>query len=202
MIARAYVEFSSASWIGDKREENLAGLRRVSREFGCDAFLANAEQSSSPEHWSVHLPFSLGWEGRPTEAVIDTRPLGINGVHQAATLAWEMFQAGSEGAKPADIAHATPDQLRAWGLLQLTRLCGRLRMGLMHAHWATWSRNGEGAIRTTRLAKLTEENDRFVKENEKLKTSIDALKFRIRKMKTPREHRWLPRWLRPKQKQG
>jgi glycosyltransferase involved in cell wall biosynthesis len=153
VVARAYLGFQSPTWSDLERQQNMESLHALSRSMGCSQVLDDAAKFPTVRQWATKTRILKEWYGRKSEGSIDTRLLGISGVHEAAQLAGTLQQAAASVAHaPFSIASASTEQLLAWGLLQNATHTENLRTEFQKITLESERRAGERDLAKAKLA--------------------------------------------------
>ena len=159
MLARAFLQLKTAHWSEEDRQKGIDAIKAVGRNMGCPEVLDSVESHPTLRAWKHSLPFNLDWHDDPWEFIFDTRPLKISGIHEAARFAEVLIQAGVKAeAHPLHLPHATEEEIRNWGLLQLAKQNAKLR---------------------AELERSVAESERRGAERDKAKAKVSALEHKL-----------------------
>lgn len=161
-IARAWHQFASESWSEPEMKSNLESLRFFSSHVGGGHVLDGASGASTPQELVERYPFLVESKDGEWEAVFDTRPLQMKGVHEAARLAESMMQAALRGNGVK--ALGSTGDLANWIVLQQARLAASLQKQLRSVRHESNRRAAERNRAKSLLASAREKQEHLRKK--------------------------------------
>ena len=161
-IARAWHQFASEAWSEPELKSNLDSLKFLASHVGGGHVLEGASGPSTPQELVERYPFLTESKEGEWEAVFDTRPLQMKGVHEAARLAETLMQASLRGAD-AEAGGSTRD-LAAWSVLQQARQGAALQRQLRSTRHESNRRAAERNRAKSMLASAREKQQHLRKK--------------------------------------
>lgn len=196
MIARAYLQLRQARWSEADRSAGIEALGILARTMGCPGVIESALQAPTLQLWKHGLPFDLAWHDDPWDFILDTRPLNVKGVHEAARLAGVLMQAAEASERsPLRAADATSDEALQWAVLSMAGQNSALRLKIQSLTAESERRAGERDRAKMKHATLTAKRDR---ERERARNARTSRPWLPRLLKGTTS--WLPKWLRARRR--
>ncbi|WP_172682903.1 glycosyltransferase family A protein [Verrucomicrobium spinosum] len=165
-IALAYRDFQRGEWSERDQKSNLESLQRVSKNMGCGDIIERALELGDISRWKQTLGFTLlefTIDGASVQ--MDTTPMKLEGVHEAAHLADTLLQARVESINGRAIS----------------------TMNLPAEYFLRWLLSSLDGNRTLRAQYNTRcvESDRRAAERERAKALLAEAKSQIRELRPP-----------------
>ena len=141
-------------WTPERANKALPLVRRIAD----DLVMAYRRWQELVERY----PFLTESKDGEWEAVFDTRPLQMKGVHEAARLAEAIMQAALRGSEVKSLA--SPSELASWTVLQQARQAATLQKQLRAARHDSNRRAAERNRAKSQLASAREKQDHLRKK--------------------------------------
>lgn len=131
IIARAYQHLLQETWNAEEMDQHLTSLWNLAGKMGCEGMFQTLCRLTSEREMLAKNPFLEEWRGVTWEVMLDTLPLQIRGINEAARIAGMLQKATKTAPGSASrILDADNGQLLAWSLLQLGAESADLQAGL------------------------------------------------------------------------